>query len=61
MAVMEMVDTKMLTACSMATNLHITSNMPKGQYFERISNNVIGMVITHNSKSEIIAVRRTTY
>lgn len=52
MAVMDIVDTKMQSACSMAIVLHRMEQDPKGQYLDRISINVNGMVTRHKSKSE---------
>ena len=51
MAVIEIVDTKILKACNMAIILHSIAHVPKGQYFESISINVNGIVTRHKSKS----------
>lgn len=51
MAVMDIVDTKMLSACNIAIVLHRMAHEPYGQNFDRISISVNGMVTRHNSKS----------
>lgn len=51
MAVIEMVDTKILVACSVPIDLHRKGNRPIGQYLVRISTSVSGIVTRHSNKS----------
>lgn len=50
---MEIVETNMLVACKVPISLHKGSFSPRGQYFDKISANVKGIVTKHNNKSEI--------
>lgn len=50
-AVMEMVDTKMLVACSVPIDLHRNGSRPIGQYLVSISTSVSGIVTRQSSKS----------
>lgn len=51
MAVMEMVDTKMLVAWRVPIDLHSNGNRPMGQNLVRISTNVSGIVTRQSSRS----------
>lgn len=50
---MEMVETNILVACKVLISLQSGSFSPRGQYFDKISANVKGIVTKHNNKSEI--------
>lgn len=51
LTVIDMVDTKMETACNPPANLQLTTESPMGQYLVRISMSVSGIVSRQSNKS----------
>lgn len=56
-----MVETKIEVACKVPTNLHRKGWSPKGQYWDRSSTRVRGIVTRHNRRSEIARLMMKTF